>query len=328
MLTLAVAIGTFGVDLAQGATVAAVAPSEVQTEPAAATPNGVQLKGKLNPGNAPTTYWFVYKDTATECEEELGCGPTTAVGGPLEGGTQQEVPPLEVTGLTPGATYRYWLVAVNAKGAVRGPELTFTTPADEEPSGVQTQPAMATANGFALKGSLNAGDMPTTYWFVYTGTGTECEELLGCGPTTAVGGPLTGDAEQEVPPLEVTGLTPGATYRYWLVAVNAKGAARGGELTFVAAPSSPASASGPSSNGPALNAPLGSQSVSAPSAASSPWGGAAASALSGAAPKSTPRKKLSAALRVCEKKPKVRRAACARQARKRYAAVAKKSGYR
>jgi len=221
MLTLAVAIGTFGVDLAQGATVAAVAPSEVQTEPAAATPNGVQLKGKLNPGNAPTTYWFVYKDTATECEEELGCGPTTAVGGPLEGGTQQEVPPLEVTGLTPGATYRYWLVAVNAKGA-----------------------------------------------------------------------------------------------------------ARGGELTFVAAPSSPASASGPSSNGPALNAPLGSQSVSAPSAASSPWGGAAASALSGAAPKSTPRKKLSAALRVCEKKPKVRRAACARQARKRYAAVAKKSGYR
>src|ERR1700689_600174 len=139
-LLLATAIGAWGVARAQGATLTAAAPSEVQTEPAVATADGLQLKGSLNPGNAPTTYYFVYKDTSTECEEELGCGPTTATGGPLEGDTQQEVPPLEVTGLTPGETYRYWLVAINAKGEVRGPELTIETPVEGEPVDVQTGP--------------------------------------------------------------------------------------------------------------------------------------------------------------------------------------------
>ncbi len=155
VLALAATVGVWGVDRAQGATVTAQAPSEVQTEPVVSTVNGVLLKGSLNPGNAPTTYYFVYKDTATECEEELGCGPETATGGPLEGDTQQEVPPLEVTGLTAGETYRYWLVAINAKGAVRGPELTFQTPVEGEPIDVQTGPVVATPPSPSAGGPLS-----------------------------------------------------------------------------------------------------------------------------------------------------------------------------
>ena len=104
-------------------------PSEVQTEPAEAIPGGAKLKGELNPNGAPTTYYFIYKQaSAIECEDLEGCGPETAHGGPLTGGTQQEVSPAEVTGLEPDTTYIYWLIARNAHGTAVGRRLTFTTP--------------------------------------------------------------------------------------------------------------------------------------------------------------------------------------------------------
>ncbi len=230
-LALAAAVGAWGVDRAQGATVTAVAPSEVQTEPVVSTANGVLLKGSLNPGNAPTTYYFVYKDTATECEEELGCGPTTATGGPLEGYAQQEVPPLEVTGLTAGETYRYWLVAINAKGAVRGPELTFQTPVEGEPVNVQTGPVVATP------------------------------------PSSNIAGPLSDPAT--------------------------------------------------------LGASLGLPNVPAPSMTSVAAGTSPGSQMP---PKPTAHTKLATALAACQKKPRLKRAVCQRQARKRYATTAAKRG--
>jgi hypothetical protein len=105
---------------------ASSAPSEVQTEPAEVIPGGAKLKGKVNPGGLPTTYYFEYaRDT---CDE--GCTPSkTTTSGPLTGDTQQEVPAIEVTGLTdPGGTERYWyqLVASNADGTVYGGLVNFT----------------------------------------------------------------------------------------------------------------------------------------------------------------------------------------------------------
>ena len=189
-------------------------PTELQTEAAEPTPGGFKLNGKLNPDGLPTTYYFNY-NTGAECEEIEGCAQETAVVGPLTGNTQQEVPPIELTGLAPGQTYRYSLVAKNADGTVRGGELTFVTPAELPPSEVVTEPAEQTANGFRLKGDLNPGGLPTTYYFRYN-TGFECEEIEGCARETVVVGPLTGDTQQEVPPIEVTGLAPGQIYRYSL----------------------------------------------------------------------------------------------------------------
>ena len=104
------------------------APGEVQTEPAEQTATGFKLAGKLNPEESPTTYYFIYKKSGeVECEDLEGCGPETTRGGPLTGATQQEVS-AEVTGLTPGTTYVYWLIARNANGTVRGNEMSFTAP--------------------------------------------------------------------------------------------------------------------------------------------------------------------------------------------------------
>ena len=92
-------LATIGVALSVAAlpALAASSPSEVQTEPAQPIPGGAKLKGQLNPGGLPTTYYFIYaRDT---CDE--GCTPSkTTTSGPLTGGTEQEVPAVEVTGLS------------------------------------------------------------------------------------------------------------------------------------------------------------------------------------------------------------------------------------
>ena len=107
----------------------AVSPAKVQIEPAEQTPTGFKLKAKVNPEGSATTYYFIYKQVGeVECEDLEGCGPETPKGGPLTGDTQQEVQ-AEVTGLTPGTNYVYWLIAHNAFSEdVRSASLGFTTP--------------------------------------------------------------------------------------------------------------------------------------------------------------------------------------------------------
>jgi hypothetical protein len=128
-------------------TSAEAVPGEVLVEPAEQTSSGFKLKGKLNPENSPTTYYFIYKlASAVECEDLEGCGPSTTHEGPLTGDTEQEVIPAEVAGLEPNTTYIYWLIARNAKGTVRSNELTFTTPpAHARPlGGEEKAPSMET----------------------------------------------------------------------------------------------------------------------------------------------------------------------------------------
>lgn len=107
---------------------ASTSPSEVQTEPAEVIPGGAKLNGELNPGGLPTTYYFEYIGVnAVECLGVENCWPQTAPMGPINGESQQQVPPIEVTGLRPGETYRYRLSASNADGTeVQSKVATFT----------------------------------------------------------------------------------------------------------------------------------------------------------------------------------------------------------
>jgi hypothetical protein len=106
---------------------ASSSPSEVQTEPAEVIPGGAKLRGELNSGGLPTTYYFEYiADNAVECLGVENCWPQTAPMGPIAGGSQQQVPSVEVTGLRMGETYRYRLVASNADGTVQSGVTTFT----------------------------------------------------------------------------------------------------------------------------------------------------------------------------------------------------------
>jgi hypothetical protein len=287
-------------------------PGEVQTEPAEQTVDGFKLKGKLNPDNSPTTYYFIYKKSGeVECEDLEGCGPETTHGGPLTGGTQQEVPPAEVTGLAPGTTYVYWLIARNAKGTVRGNELTFATPsADEPPEAPVTEQCtgLVVQGVFRLCGTLNpVVSAKVGYYFAYN----KGESCTG-GGKAPVGEEVEGQNIKVSG--ELMGLEFGAQYTYCLVATNPHGETFGHGLTFQteAAPSTPFT-HGSGQYG-ASSAPTwsGTSSTSGVTPPFSPL-------VTTVKPKALTRtQKLAKALKACEKMPKRLRTTCIKQANSKY----------
>jgi hypothetical protein len=206
-------------------TTEAALPTEVETGPAEeVTATSAKLTGKLNPNGTPAKYYFEYGTAACTAT----CGTKTIEGSPLGGITQQPVGPLEVKGLTPGTTYHYWIVAKNTAGTVHGEEQTFETKT-LAPTEVSTEPASAvTGTSAKLNGKFNPGGT-AKYYFEY---GTAACGANTCGTKTSEGGPLTAGNQQTVSPLEVKGLTPGATYHYWIVAKNTVATVHGNPQTF------------------------------------------------------------------------------------------------
>jgi hypothetical protein len=196
---------------------------------------------------------------------------------------------------------------------------------------------MQTASGFMLKGKLNPESSPTSYYFLYKEAGTaECEDLEGCGPRTSSGLIPAGDTQQEVSPIEVTGLTPETTYDYWLIASSAHGTVRGNERTFTvgSAPASPSQPTSPEPGGEPSPSPLPSPPSATPAiiVPETPLGASAigtsaltAGSLNLQTNVLTSAQKLAHALKLCHKKPKRQRATCTKHAEKRYAMTAEKS---
>jgi hypothetical protein len=225
------------------AALAASPPSEVQTEPAEVIPGGAKLKGELNPGGLPTTYYFEYaRDT---CDE--GCTPSkTAKSGPLTGNTQQEVPAVEVTGLTAGGTERYWyqLVASNADGTVYGGLVDFT-PGAPLPSIEGESVSHVTSTDATLEAQLDVEGLKhgADYQFQIVQSPSEYASELVCPSTRPQGheicvGPqspgvapigfVPGDQAEalksEPVSLDLAGagitLKPGTTYHYRVLAAR------------------------------------------------------------------------------------------------------------
>ncbi|HTH47218.1 MAG TPA: fibronectin type III domain-containing protein, partial [Candidatus Limnocylindria bacterium] len=128
---------------------------------------------------------------------------------------------LDVTGLKPGATYHYRLFARNAAGAAQGEDRTFTVPAEARPH-AQTGPAgRVTATGATLQGRLNPLGRDTRFYFEY-------------GPDARYGArtPATPGSRMITPRsayATLSGLKPGTTYHYRLVAVNDRGTGTGAD---------------------------------------------------------------------------------------------------
>lgn len=77
------------------------------------------LRAQIDAGGAPTEYHFEYGATAAYGEETAP--------GTLSGSFDPAGVSAEISGLTPGTTYHYRVVASNSEGEVQGPDRTFTT---------------------------------------------------------------------------------------------------------------------------------------------------------------------------------------------------------
>ena len=308
-------------------------PSEVVTEPAAATPTGYELKGKLNPGGLPTTYYFEYiGDDQNECLGVENCWPQTAHMGPITGDTQQRVPSIEVTGLAPGETYRYRLAASNADGTVRSKDASFTV---GSPPAIDSESVSnLTEHDATLQARIDTEGLETSYQFQLSSIcGGKGACLVVINYPLPSGVLLGSFADQSVSlDLNSAGVTlqPGGTYTYSVSATNASGTTESPPHSFTtpedaAQPLSTSTTTSPTSGAVQLVGPNSGDLSAGPegSSVSSASGVQAPGLQVGETPRlesPTNAQKLAKALKACEKKPKHQRAKCERQAHEKYAA--------
>jgi hypothetical protein len=311
-------------------------PTATTGEASMVTAISATIMGTVNPGssgpNSEATYFFEYSTSATpgvfECNEPT-CHfvPSLSPGGGAGQGTSDVPETAALTGLRPLKTYRYRIVAYNGSflhaffggGAVFGSEREFKTL--PLAPGAKTDPPVTVGSSSAkLAGEVVSNEAPTTYSFTY-------------GTTTAYGssapspvGQLSGVSTGQYVTTSVEGLQPDTTYHYVLVAANSGGKGEGDDQTFItnaagepgSGPLPPGfSLTGPAPAGPgALVYPnlTGLGAVPQPKITTPP-----------ASKPLTRAQKLSKALKACKKdKPKSKRTACEKQARKRYGPLAKR----
>jgi hypothetical protein len=269
-----------------------------------------EVSGTVNPGGVPTSGHIAF--ISQEGYEAAG---GAGAANPYAGGrvtpnvnvgadyTAHSVGMTQLRELTPGTTYHFAVVATNSIGTTIGPDGTFTTSAPTPPLAVTDEPVGVTQVLATLTGTVDTRGLRTTVNFEFGNTpALGSLELASITPGSESG--TTVAISTSFGPY----LQPGTTYYYRARASNFDGVSYGAVKSFTTSsfPGPPVFSSPPLLVAPPAPPPAKTQVVT---------------------PKKrslTTAQKLARALRACNKKPKSRRAACRKQARKRYHKRAKK----
>lgn len=182
-----------------------------------ATPIGTKtatLRGSLNPNGLATTWWFEYGSSTS-----YGTKTASHSAG---AGTSALNESAALSGLKPGSTYHFRLVAQNASGKVVGLDRTFTTVG--APAVVTTGAQGVGPSTALLTGTLDTKGRSTTWWFEY-GTTTK----YGLSTPVKSGGSKAG---AQTVTASISGLAPAATYHFRLVAKSDGGTGYGSDATL------------------------------------------------------------------------------------------------
>jgi hypothetical protein len=292
---------------------ASVVPTVATGAAQGPTRTSIVLAGTVNPNGVATSYHFAYIDEAgyqaalSQHARGAGGDPYSegATTAPLEAGEGTAPVEFEVPakGLLPGTTYHYVLVASNATSTITGADETFTTAAATPPivtTGAASEVTLSTAT---IAGTLSTQGLDVGYAFEVS------TELGNPGPPSGGGSIGAGPTEASVS-IALQGLQPGTTYYYRLLATSTDGTSYGATQAFTT-PGFPSLLVLPAT--PPL---IGTPAIAFPTE-------------TGTAGKSTTKsltnaQKLARALKACAKKPKSKRAACRKQAHKKYPPAKKK----
>jgi uncharacterized protein (TIGR02145 family) len=129
-----------------------------------------------------------------------------------------------LTSLSAGSTYHVRAYATNSVGTAYGADLSFAT-LGKAPECLSQAATNVTSSGATLNGIVNANYLSTTVSFEY-GISTSYGQSI-----TSAQSPVTGNSITNVN-ADLSGLTPGTTYHYRVVAVNSIGTTNGNDLSF------------------------------------------------------------------------------------------------
>jgi hypothetical protein len=181
-------------------------------------PESAVLEAEVDPHFGATVVRFEYGPST---EYGFKSPPSESIG---QDGVDHRTSSL-ITGLQPGVTYHFRVLAINFAGVVSGPDQTFDTtdiPAIEGTTATTTSPTTAT-----LSGQVKPGFSPTTLHFEY-GTSSSY------GQTTPESASIGSDNSAHPASASITGLAPATTYHYRIVATNGVGTVDGPDQTFTA----------------------------------------------------------------------------------------------
>ena len=198
------------------------------------------VTGTVNPAGSPTSYYFQYGPTAA-----YGRQTSAAAAGSGNAAVAVSQP---LSGLAPGSTYHYRVVATSAAGAVAGRDATFVTPKTPAATAVTGPVGSVTAATAVATGTVNPDGVATTYHFQYGPTAAYGRQTAAAAAGSGVAAVAVGQT--------LSGLTAGTAYHYRVVAVSAGGTVDGRDATFAttkkAAPPTPAPKPAPgATTGPA-----------------------------------------------------------------------------
>ncbi len=210
----------------EGEGASAEGPTPVATTEAASSvsESGATLHASVNPEGSDTHYHFEY---GTEAENYSASTPNVDAGA---GTTTLKVSSV-ITGLQPGTTYHYRVIADSATGTGAGADTTFTTSGKPPPppptvttegaSGIGTQTA-------TVEGAVNPNGLDAHYFFEYGANATLLESFAPSPPGNDAG---SGTSPVKVS-VGLTSLVPYTTYFYRTTASNSTGTAYGAEKEF------------------------------------------------------------------------------------------------
>lgn len=203
-----------------------IVPTPVTGRSSDVQPTAAVLNGTVNPEGLPVTACsFEYGTEEGVYGQTAPCAQS-----PAEIGTGDAPVPVSaaITGLSEAQTYHFRLSVSNANGPAFGLDQAFNTTSPPQVSAVGVENLTSTTVDFVAQ--VNPGDGATTYHFEY-------------GPTisygTSVPVPDEGIAEGEsnvAVRQHAVGLTPGTTYHFRLVTMNAAGTVASSDHTFIYGP--------------------------------------------------------------------------------------------
>jgi alpha-tubulin suppressor-like RCC1 family protein len=178
---------------------------------------GATVAAEVNANGVDTTVSVEYGTNATLV------GAETAAAALAVTGSTTKTESVSITKLTPGTTYFFRVVAVNAVGTSRGDIKSFTTKG-AKPT-VTTGSATRGTSGMTVNGKVNARDLETSVRFDY---GLNAK-LVGAQQTVARS--QTGAEDADITAV-ISGLAENTTYYYRIVAVNVLGTTEGEIRSF------------------------------------------------------------------------------------------------